>query len=379
MSIAVHRATPQTSAPPRRRDPFIDAVRAAGTLGVVGLHWLMLDGAWDGSTLVMGNALASGPGWLMTWLVPLPLLFFAAGAAAAHGRRGSAVRAARRLVPPVGLFLAATAAGAVALLVAGVPGQAVGAVARTLPQPLWFLGVYLGLLALVPFARRALARYGAARVLGALAAAAVLADAVRFGAGVGPAGWANVLLVWAVPFVAGLASAASRPPRAVLVGGLAGALAAAAALVVVGPYPASMIGMPGAPVSNLNPPTTPVLLLAVAQVCAALLARDAVTPWAAGRGAAAVGWLAAHATTVYLWHLAAMFTVAGFVLVGLGERLPSPWSADWWASRPVWFGTMALVLGVLVRWTGWAERRGRAAGQRQAVASRSSASTMVYA
>jgi hypothetical protein len=277
----------------------------------------------------------------------------------------------------LGLFVGVWALAGAALRLAGVPAQAVGAVVRTVPQPLWFLAVYLGLLALAPATRRALARYGAARVLGVLVAGALAVDVLRFGAGAGAAGWANVLLVWAVPFVAGLAWAGhgrTSPRRGVLAAGLVVGVAAAAALVVLGPYPASMIGMPGAPVSNLNPPTAPVLLLSVAQVCGALLARDALTRWASGRGAGTVGWLAAHSTTVYLWHLTAMFTVAGFALVGLGERLPEPWKADWWASRPLWFGMMTLVLGVIVRCTAWAERRGR--GQAGAP-SRSSASTIV--
>lgn len=367
--VAQPEALTARGAPPPARDLAVDAARALGTLGVVALHWLMLDGAWDGGSLVMGNALGVGHAWVLTWLVPLPLLFFAAGAGAGYGlgRPGSpAVRGLRRLAPPVGLFAAAWSLTGGALLAAGLPGQAVGAVLRTVPQPLWFLVVYLGLVALAPAAGRALARFGPARVLAAVAAGALAVDALRFAGGVPAVEWANVALVWAVPFVAGLAwarRAGDGPGRGVLVTGVLVGFVGAVALVAAGPYPPSIVGLPGAPVSNLNPPTAPVLLLAVAQVCAVLLARDALARWAGGRGAGTVGWLSAHATTVYLWHLTAMFAVAGFALVGLGERLPEPWSADWWASRPVWFGTMALVLAGLVRCTAWAERRGRAAGR----------------
>ncbi|MEU2201479.1 hypothetical protein ABZ493_15345, partial [Isoptericola sp. NPDC019482] len=77
------RSTPPDAAPavrPRRdRDPFVDVVRALGTLGVVLLHWLMAEATWDGRTLLVGNALGHGAGWLVTWLQPLALLFFAAG------------------------------------------------------------------------------------------------------------------------------------------------------------------------------------------------------------------------------------------------------------------------------------------------------------
>jgi hypothetical protein len=75
-------ARPALNRPPR--DTFVDGVRVIGTLLVVALHWIMVEATWDGQTLVVGNALAHGSAWLLTWLQPLPILFFAAGAAARY-------------------------------------------------------------------------------------------------------------------------------------------------------------------------------------------------------------------------------------------------------------------------------------------------------
>ena len=131
-------------------------------------------------------------------------------------------------------------------------------------------------------------------------------------------------------------------------------------LVAVGPYPLSLVGMPGDEISNLGPPTAPVVAHAVAQVCLVLLLRTALVRRATtGAGARAVGALARRSMTVYLWHLTAMFAVVGVALLGLGQELPAAWGADWWGSRPVWFAAYLLVLLGLVRVFGRFEDRRR--------------------
>ncbi|PRZ04918.1 acyltransferase-like protein [Isoptericola sp. CG 20/1183] len=359
--VAAGRAGPRQG-----RDGFVDAIRALGIVAVVALHWLMVEATWDGSTLRVGNALGHGAGWTVTWLQTLPLLFLAAGAAAAYrssrtlglpGRwwralGGSVLGAAR----PVVVLLGVWALAVVAMLAVGVPDDAVRRLARMVPQPLWFLGVWVVLVALAPLLQRAWRRWrwGAAGVVVALPLAV---DALRFGAGIDGPAWANVLLAWAVPFGAGVAYATDRRDgrravpngRSLLVTGALTALAGAALLIAVGPYPVSLIGMPGAEISNLAPPTAPVVLHAVAMVCLALAARPVLARWAEGAGRTVVRPLAQRSMTVYLWHLTAMFAVVGMVLLGFGQSLPDAWSADWWASRPVWFGAGLLVLAGLVR------------------------------
>lgn len=355
-----------------RRDPFVDGVRALGTVLVVALHWLMVEATWDGQELVVGNALAHGWAWLLTWLQPLPLLFFAAGAAARYdlvrhpgqpGWRFAGVRLLR-MARPVGVFAAVWALLVVTLPAAGVPEGAVDRVARIVPQPLWFLGVQLGLLALTPLLLRTLRRWGAARVLLAAAALPVLVDLLRFSDEVPLPGVPNILLVWAVPYLGGLVYAERRvrpgprrdevPERTVLALLTGLGLAATVLLLVVGPYPVSLIGMPGDTMSNLAPPTAPVVGFAVAQVAGALLLRDAIARWA--ERSRVVGWVGARSMGLYLWHLTAMFVVAGVVLLGVGEVLPKPWTWDWWTSRAAYLGAAGVVLAGLVAVAARAER-----------------------
>ncbi|HEY0188802.1 MAG TPA: acyltransferase family protein [Cellulomonas sp.] len=372
----VATASPGAGRPPGapRRDPFVSGVRAVGTLLVVGLHWLMVEAALNGDRLVVGNALGHGWAWLLTWAQPLPVLFFAAGAAARYGldRRpgepGWRLVAARlpRMALPVGVLLAAWGALVLAAPALGLPTAVVRRAARIVPQPLWFLGVQLVLLALTPRLLRLLRRHGLALVA-VLAGLAVLVDVVRFGQGVEPAGLANVLLVWAVPYAGGLVYADQRLggdvplPRLrglTVRGALAlvavGALAATVALLLAGPYPLSLIGMPGDAISNLAPPTAPVVTFAVAQIAGALLARETIARRAAR--SRLVAWVDARSMGLYLWHLTAMFLVCGLVLLGAGRAVPEPWTWDWWTSRPGYLGAAALVLVALVALAGRAER-----------------------
>jgi hypothetical protein len=365
--------------PRARRDVFVDVVRALGTVGIVSLHWLMPEATFDGTTLRVGNALGHGAAWALTWVAQtLPLMFFAAGAAAAYQHSatvaevgpgwGSAVLArVRGVARPVGVFLGAWVVAVTVLIAVGVPDDAVWRLARMAPQLLWFLAVWVVLIPFVPLLQSAWRRWRW-RAAAVAIALPLLVDVLRFGAGVEGVAWANLMLVWAVPFVAGVAYAtdrnegrrgwlaedggSSRTPALVALAGLA----AMAALVAFGPYPASMVGMPGADISNLGPPTAPVVAQSVAQVCAVLAVRGMLTRWAAsGGGRAVVGLLSRHSMTVYLWHLTAMFAVVGVVLMGLGQRLPEPWTADWWATRPTWFAAFLLVLLVLGRVFGRAE------------------------
>ncbi|GAA3212953.1 acyltransferase family protein [Oerskovia jenensis] len=371
-------------AAPARRDVFVDAVRALATLAVLSVHWLMPEATWDGQRLGIGNALAHGGAWTLTWVLQvLPLLFFAAGASAAYqlwrpgatsgpdgaarlpatGRRGVAPglvaagwdvvrRRMPRIWKPVAAFVGAWAVAAVVLVAVGVPETAVLQVARIAPQLLWFLGVYLLLLAVTPALLRAYRAWGR-RMVALVVAAPLLVDVLRFAAGLEQVAVANVLLGWGVPYVLGivyvdLVRRGALPSRRTLVLVAAGALAAMGTLVVAGPYPLSLIGMPGDAISNLGPPTALAVTHAVLQVSVALAVRDVVVRWAQGRGATLVTWVAGRSMTLYLWHLTAMFVVLGVVLLGLGTPLPASWSADWWASRPLWFGAAALVLGALV-------------------------------
>ena len=89
-----------------------------------------------------------------------------------------------------------------------------------------------------------------------------------------------------------------------LVATAATALVALFALTTFGPYPHSMVGLPGERISNMAPPTICLLALTVLQVALVMLLRPALTRWlqrekpwtvvVAGNGVI---------MTIFLWHL----------------------------------------------------------------------------
>src|SRR5690606_38045797 len=133
-------------------------------------------------------------------------------------------------------------------------------------SPLWFLGVYVVLSALEPLVRSAHGRFGPAVILAPVGAVAI-ADLVQYGPFDTPSildgiCWGlAVVLGWLVPFQLGHAVAEGElGGRRTALGLLGVGLAGGLLLLVVGHYPASMVGVTGVERSNLNPPS----LLAVA-------------------------------------------------------------------------------------------------------------------
>lgn len=123
-------------------------------------------------------------------------------------------------------------------------------------------------------------------------------------------------------------------------------------LVVVasGTLPASMVGLPGAEISNLSPPTTAAVALAVGQIGVLLLIEGRLRWWYsqarwAQRG---VTVLAREAMPIYLWHVTAMLLVTGVVLL-TGNAMPEPWTVVWWWGLPGWMVACAATLWLLVR------------------------------
>ncbi len=218
-------------------------------------------------------------------------------------------------------------------------------------DPLWFLGVFAVLTALTPLAIALVRRLGAWAALIPLSVVAA-ADLVRFGLG-GPSwvGWINVLAGWLVPYLLGIAWARGafrgRQVPALL---LAGGAAATAALVLWAGYPASMVGVNGARISNLNPPTLAVVTFGIAQAGLALLLREPLArlmrrplAWAA------VATANLSAMTLFLWHQTAFLavTMGGLVIGRLPGLHTAPSSAWWIAERLAWLPVFAVALAVL--------------------------------
>src|SRR5690606_25700521 len=192
---------------PARRDRYVDLLRAVAIGVVVVWHWSLSVLAWTGDRWVMPNPIHQAPeGWAATWLLQImPVFFFVGGyanaaawSAARRDGRGLAgyYRARlRRLLTPVGVFLAVWVAFEVTvnLVVPGYPGVLrYGIIAFT---PLWFIAAYLWVVLLTPLTATAHTR---ARwwTTGLLPGAVAAADLARFAAGLDLAGWLNTALVW---------------------------------------------------------------------------------------------------------------------------------------------------------------------------------------
>jgi hypothetical protein len=237
------------------------------------------------------------------------------------------------------------------LYLGGVSTSTLHTVLVLVLDPLWFLGVYAVLTALTPLAVALVRRLSAAAAAIPFAIVAV-ADAVRFGLG-GPAwvGWVNVAAGWLVPYLLGIAWARGafrgrRIPALMLAGGAA----ATAALVLWAGYPASMVGVNGAKISNLNPPTLAVVTFGIAQVGLALLLREPLARWMSRPLAwAAVATANLSAMTLFLWSQTAflLVTIAGLLIGRLPGLHTAPASAVWIAERIAWLPAFAAALAAL--------------------------------
>ncbi|WP_371099268.1 acyltransferase family protein [Streptomyces sanglieri] len=339
--------------PGRGRDSFIDVIRALCVLAVISQHWLMPVLAYDNGHLSTGNALASPGWWIVTWLTQvMPMVFFAGGAANFFSFRSVKSvntwlrsRIARLLVPVVPLAAVWLLLPHV-LIGAGLPEQPVLMAGKIAGQLLWFLAVYVLVVALTPVMFKLYGRYGW-RVIGALAVCALAVDVLRFE--FSPAiGFLNALFVWLAAHQFGFhyADGGLRMRNAWVSSGLAAVgFGLTAAAVFFGPYPASMIGMPGAPVSNMSPPTALMMSLTIGQLGLWLTLKPAITRIAERPMATAVlQWCGARFMTLYLWHMPALVMTAGIAIVGLGFATPTPGSPMWFAVAPLWVGVSGFFL-----------------------------------
>ncbi|MGA5407298.1 acyltransferase family protein [Streptomyces lavendulocolor] len=347
MAISVSELAART---PDTRDRYIDLLRVASLATVVLGHWLMAAVTADGS---VGNLLAVVPQLqVLTWVLQImPVFFFVGGFSHALSYRSRPGYAAflrtrlQRLLRPTMVFIGVWTAAALVVQLLGGDGGLTGVALRLVAQPLWFIGIYLAMVAFTPPLLKLHERYGWG-AFAALAGGAALVDAVRFAAGVPYVEFLNFAFVWLAVHQLGFlrADGRLRAPAALAVCGLAGA----AALVALGPYPLSMVGMPGEKVSNMAPPTFALLCHALWLVGAVELLRGpggrlARRPavWRAVVAANGV------AMTAFLWHLTAMLGVYGAMLA-LDVPLPEPASGAWWAQVPVRLAVAAAVTGLLV-------------------------------
>ncbi len=356
--------TPTTAdladATPPDRDRVVDLVRVAALVVVVVGHWLMAVVTWDHHGLRGRNVLDLEPWtrWL-TWALQVMPLFFVAGGVANAASWASAQRRhagypawlygrVDRLLRPVAALCAAWTIGLVLARGAGADARSLHVAARLVGMPLWFLAVYVGVVAAAP-AMLAAHRRWSVRVLMALAVAVAAVDALALGRHWAWLGWANFGFVWVLVHQFGFfwrdrshrGSGPARRDGWLLVLGGFGALVALTHWLG---YPVSMVGG-ASDRSNNTPPTLALVALGLGQTGLLLLARDRLTAWLARpRPWRTVVAANGVAMTLYLWHLTAL-CAAALLLVRTGVFPSAPvGTTAWWWARPAWLLVLALLL-----------------------------------
>lgn len=350
-------------ATPASRDRLVDLLRVVSVCVVVLWHWSLSLTHWraDG-VLVMPNPVADVPGgWAATWVLQVMPVFFVVGGYAnlagwqAVTRDGGGTARflstrMRRLLVPLAPWLAVWVV--VDAVSRATGGRGVLEWGAAVLAPLWFLGVYVVVVALVPLTARAHRAWGW-RAPAALFGVAILADVLRLGAGWGGLGVGLVgsAAVWLLCHQLGYL----WRDGTLLVGGRRRALAVAAAglgglvaLTALGPYPVSMVAVQGDPFGNMFPTTAVIAALATFQLGLALLARPRLDAWLRGRRP----WRAVVAANglampVFVWHMTALVVFLWlYELAGFSPQ--SRPTVAWWLERPVWVVGPGLALAGLL-------------------------------
>lgn len=361
-------------ATPDKRDRVVDLLRAV-SIGVVVLwHWTFsVTHRNDGGALIMPNPIAEVPGaWAATWVFQVMPVFFLVGGYAnlafwqsvtrdGGGARRFLTARARRLIGPLVPWLACWLVVDLAIQASG--GRAVLEWGMVVFIPLWFLGVYALAVAAVPLTAR-LHLAWRWRVPAILAAVVLAADVLRLGVGWGEpiVGLVGSGAVWLFAHQLGYFwrdGTLTRDRRRAFIVALVG-LATLILLTTVGPYPRSMVAVPGEPMGNMFPTTAPIAALAVFQLGIALVARPWLAAWLRRRRP----WRAVVAANgiampVFVWHMTAL--VAFVWLYGqAGFELGDEASAAWWLTRPLWVVGPAVLLAVMIGISRWVATRATA-------------------
>jgi peptidoglycan/LPS O-acetylase OafA/YrhL len=388
-------------ATPATRDRYVDFLRAASILAVVFGHWFIAILHWPRGLIYSTSAVGLTSGmWLGTWVFQvMPVFFFVGGFSnlvtlESYRRQGQSTWAfvksrEMRLLKPSLVFAGVWAVVLVFLHVADI-GRPEGPTlwghttllrgvrppGATIPfGPLWFLAVYMVVVAIAPWLIRLHRRFGV-WVPAVMVVGAVIVDVIGFGFGHPEVRWFNVACVLLFPHQVGFFYADGRltalPRRffwAMVVIGLGGLLLLTTPYVfrlfgdarfdwfpTIGYYPKSLLGTDIEPISNAYPPTVCFLLGAVWSIGWVMLLRPYLSRWLQRPGP----WKATIAVnsvimTLFLWHMTAYLIAILLVWpLGFGHQLDS--SARWWLERFLWELLPAAILIGLVAIFGRFER-----------------------
>jgi len=348
---------------PSTRDRYVDFLRAFSISAVVVGHWLSSVIVYGDSGVRTFNAVGVVPGmWVATWVFQvMPLFFFVGGFSNlvtidSFRRRGESnstfVRTRSvRLLKPTSVFLIIWIAILILVALVFAEGMELARALALVITPLWFLAVYMMVIVVTPV-MIALHRSWHIWVLAALLTMTATVDVLRLVVGVHSLSWANVAFVWLFVHQLGFFYADGslvRAPKWVHVAMAFGGLLALIVLTNIGVYPRSMVGTGTEEISNMNPPTVCIPILACWLIGAAMLLRSAINKWLMRN----TPWLVvvkanSVIVTVYLWHLTA-FVIVFLIFLPLGFAKESVGTFMWWLQRFVWIVGSAMILLVLVK------------------------------
>lgn len=362
----------QKTAPPERnlaRNLAADFYRASGVMLIVLGHWTAGAVTYHDGYFGRQNPLVDQPWtqWLTWPFQAVPVFFLVAGYAGAvswthrHHTGGTPPQdwlrhRVARVLGPTAVYVALVSAAVVALAAGGISGSILEYAGWAVAMHLWFLAVYVVVVSLTPIAVAAQRRWGLMAPT-VLAVAVIAVDAVALGAHVSWVGWLNYLLCWGTFYQIGIAwheglftgrrpvvlAAVSAPALALLVG--------------PGPYPVSMIGVPGQTVDNTTPPSVALLAFGCAQAGLAITLAPVLNRLLRPRRVQrALSVANNNVMALYLWHMLPVVLVA---IIGYPNGLlpqPPQGTAQWWLARLEWVVILSLVTAVELLLLWWLRR-----------------------
>ncbi|MEZ5190025.1 MAG: acyltransferase [Schumannella sp.] len=324
-----------------KRDLTLDLARVVCVLLVVVIHLLMVGVGTGPDGLVLSRPLEAQPWFdVVSWVGQIMPLFFVVGGFAsmtawrslrrrdgdgADYVRGRVLRLAQPTFP---LFVFYVVVIAIAQFVVGAPPELLRGVLVGAGSPLWFIAAYGICQALVPL-MAGLHERAPKRTVLVLLALVIAVDVLRFSTGLTWLGLLNLLFVWPLVQQFGFWYADGWFDRRAWWQLALIAVAGVALmwpLTAFGPYDTNML-------SNLNPPTLPLVVLGISQAAFLRLVKRPLTALMRTGAAKAVVFVAGtRLMTIYLWHLPLIIAAAGVALLIPGAS-PMPESPAWWWSR----------------------------------------------
>jgi surface polysaccharide O-acyltransferase-like enzyme len=341
------------------RNLAVDFYRVSGVVLIVLGHWLAGSVTYHDGYFGRQNPLVDQPWtqWLTWPFQAVPTFFLVAGYAGAvswaHRRDAEGVSRQNwvrhrlaRVLGPTTVYVGLVSMVVIILDVRHVGGSTLEYAGWAVAMHLWFLAVYLVVVSLTPVAIAAQRRWGLL-VPAVLAVGVVAIDAVGLGGHLPQLRLLNYLLCWGALYQLGIAwrsrLLAGRRPTLLAVG----AAVALALLILLGPYPVSMIGVPGQTVQNTDPPSVAMLAFGCAQAGLVMTLAPVLNQvLRAGFVQRLLARANSNVMALYLWHMIPVVIVA---IVGYPAGLlpqPAEGTAQWWLARLEWVVILGLLTSV---------------------------------